>query len=131
MDHSCHKLLAGSVFPADEYPGVRWRCHFDIPSELLGPSGISINGFSLQRLGAEISVFFFKTSEIQGIIDGQNNLIDGKRLFNQVKSTQFGGLNRGLDVSVTGNDDHLRMGVVFFDLLERFNPIQSGHPNIQ
>ena len=50
---------------------------------------------------------------------------------NQIKGTELGGFNGCFDGAVPGDDDDLNVGVAFFNLLQCFDAIDSGHPDIQ
>ena len=65
------------------------------------------------------------------MLDGEQGLVDGERLLDEVEGAQFGGAHGGLDVAVAGNHDD--GGGIFAgaNLLERLESVHAGQPDVE
>ncbi len=94
---------------------------------MLSPT-ITLRG---RELFLEFAVFLPHLLGIDGVLDQDERLVDGERLFQEVVGAQLGGAHRGFDGAVAGDHDDLGSILELPDLLQSFQAIHSRQPDIE
>ena len=65
--------------------------------------------------------------------ENHRDLLDGQRLFEKIEGAQLGGLDRGFDGAMAGDDHHRRAKLEwdFLNARERFQTVHSRQPDVE
>ena len=84
MNGSCDQLFAGAVLTLDQHPRVGGGDGGDLFVEGLHGSAVAADGVFLDGFFAQIAVLLFQSPEVEGVVDGHDNLIYIEGFFDQV-----------------------------------------------
>ncbi|OQC18195.1 MAG: hypothetical protein BWX71_02868 [Deltaproteobacteria bacterium ADurb.Bin072] len=127
----CHQFLAGSVLAEDEHPRIRGRYPVDLLLELEYGRGAPDDLVVFFGLLLQEGVLFFQCPQVQGVVDGDDDLVEVERFFDEVQRTEAGGADGRLDGSMARHDDDREGIPVALDLLKGLQAVLAGHPDIE
>ncbi len=89
---------------------------------------MALGSASLRRsVGAQHLIFPQQTRMFQRALGADGKFVAGERLGDIVKRALLHGLDRGLDRSECGHEDHGQLGVDLADLREQLEPVHARH----
>ena len=102
-----HQLFSRAAFAVDENAAAGGRRQCQLLSQRLHGHAFADDAVLAPKLLTQHPVLRGELQLLDGMLQRQQSLIDGKRLFDKVIRSEFGGANRGFNRAVTGNhDDH-------------------------
>jgi hypothetical protein len=77
--------------------------------------------------------FQFEPALMRGVVEHRGDLLDAERFLDKIERAQLGGLHRGLDGPVAGDDDHLRAVLKrnLLDVRQRLQAVHALQPHIE
>ena len=129
VDGAGDEFLAGAGFAEDADAGFAGGDAIDLREEFRH-GGAGADEFVLAEAVAEFAVFVLEAGEFESIFDGEEKLIGGERLFEEIESAEAGGFDGHFDVGLAGdqNDGSLQAG--FFQFFEEFEAAFAGHDHV-
>src|SRR3954454_17196837 len=132
MNSPGNQFLARSTFSENQHAPIcirhqfellAQRFHRDAVSDDLGSTGILPKPLQFQ---VSASLFYC-------VLENQTDSVDRERFFDEIESSELGGLYCSLNVPVSGNHDHCgtRIGRQILDSRQRLKSINARHPNIK
>ncbi len=79
----------------------------------------------------ELDIFLLETLLPEGVLDGQEDLLQGKGLLEKIEGPEFGGLDGGFDGPVARDHHNLRIFFARLDLLQDLEAAHFREPNVQ
>ena len=131
VDGMGHQFLPRARLAVDQHAAVGRRHELNLLAQRLHRNAFAFDHAARRELLLELTVFLLHLPGIDGILDQDEGLVDRERLFEEVVGAQFGGAHRGFDGAVAG--DHDDFGSIFeiANLLQRFEAVHSGQPDIE
>ena len=102
VDGAGHEFLAGAGFAEDADASFAGGNALDLREEFCH-GGAGADKFVLAEAVAEFAIFVLEAREAQRVFDGDEQLIGGERLFQEIERAEAGGLHRHFDVGLAGN----------------------------
>ena len=79
----------------------------------------------------QVDILAMQFLRFDRVLDQDQSLFEGKRFFQEVVGAQLGGAHRGLDRSVAGDHDDFGRIVELANLLQSFEAVHAGKPDIE
>jgi hypothetical protein len=100
-----NQLLAGAGLAEDADAGLARGDTVDLRHHFAhGFAGV--DDLVLADALAELAVLIFEALEFEGVVDGEEKLVGGERLFEEVDGAQARGAYRHLDIRLAGDHHH-------------------------
>ncbi len=131
MDEAGDELLARAVFAGDEDAagGGGGLLHV-LTQPQYGRAGPHQMILELEPL-PELKVLLFQPELLQGVLDGQDDLLQGQGLFQKVEGPQLDGLDGRLHRAVAGDHHHLGMVFQVLDFPQHLQAAHPGQPDVE
>lgn len=124
-----HEFLAGACFAKDADAGFAGGNALDLREEFFH-GGAGADEFVLAEPVSEFAVFVFEAGEAQRVFDGDQQLIGGERLFEEIESAKARGLHGHFDIGLAGDQDDGGLQAGFFQFFEEFEAAFTGHDHV-
>ena len=127
-----HQLLAGSAFAVDEHAAVGGRHQRQLLADGLHGDAFADDGVA-RRGHREAPQLDRHAALFNRILDDNDDLFNGERLFKEIEGAHFRRADRGFDGGVAGDHDHGRpFGLrTLLDAVEHVHAVESGHPDVE
>ncbi len=123
-------LLAAAVLAGDEHARRRWRRAADLLLEFVHHLAVADEDLFEREVLTQIADLLPQPAVVEGVIDGEQNALEGERLLQKIVGTEARGLHRGFDAAVAGDhDDGRRAGVA--QPFEHGQSVDAGKPEVE
>src|SRR6185312_10374031 len=126
-----HELLPRAVLSGDEHASGRGRDLLDALDHLLHRPARADDLILRVHLGLEPYVLAGEVNVLQGVAQREQDAVGVEGLFQEIVRAELGGLDRGLDRSMTRNHHDLRVRVELAQLPQRLEPVHPLHLHVQ
>ncbi len=131
MQPARQAFLADPGFPMQQQRRRPRREFFQLAAHRLHRGAAADRLARPGQLRAQAGVFLAQAAGFQGAVDGQQQLGQGNRFFDEIPGAQARRLDRGLDGAVAGHDHHRKIQPRPGPAFEQAQAVLAGHPDIQ
>ncbi len=131
MQGASHQLFSRSAFSVNQDTPGRRSGKRNLLPQRPDRHAVSVQLGASAKLFPEAAVLQFKPVNFKGIFDNQNNFLERKRFFDEIKRTQLRGPHRCFDAGVPGNHHHHRRHAVLTHAFECCKAIDSIEPHVE
>jgi hypothetical protein len=131
MDLPRDELLAGAVLAGDQHPAVGRRRLRDLLLQALDRIGRAEDLVGTQCVCAEALVLVGEPAHLERVLDGEEDLLGGERLLDEVERPEPRRAHRGLDRAVPTHHDDGQLGPARPRLLEHRHAVATGHRDVE
>ena len=103
----------------------------DLLAQRLHRNAVADDDAARLELLLVFQVFAAQPLGLDGVLQDDQSPLDGQRLLQKIEGAQLGGPHRGLDVAVSGDHDDLRMVFDLDQLLQGFEAVDAGQPDVE
>jgi hypothetical protein len=129
VDGAGDELFASTGFAEDTNAGLTGGNAVDLRAQLFH-SWAFTDQFVLTETMAEFAIFVLEAREAESIVDGDEQLVGGKGLFEKIERTQFCGANGHFNIGLAGDEDYRSFYSSGFEILQKIETAFSGHDDI-
>ena len=115
----------------DEHAPVGWGHESNLLSQRFHGHAVADNHVAGEQLLLQVRYFAAQLPRGHGVADQDQQFVDRERLFQEVVGAKLGGADRCLNGGVPGDHDDFGRRFEFADLLEDFQTVGSGQPNVE
>ncbi len=105
-----HQFLAGAAFAVDQHASVGGGHQRQLLPQRLHGNAFADDLQLAPPVFLQALHFQLELALLQRVLHHHRDFFDGQRLFQKIEGAQLGGLHRGFDGAVAGNDHHHRAG---------------------
>ncbi len=131
VDGACDQLLAATRLAEDQHPAVGRRHQLDLLAQRLDRDALAGDRDAGIELAVKLLVLLAQPPRIDRILYQDEGAVERQRLLEKVEGAELGRAHRSLDRAVAGDDDDLRLAIERVNLLQHFEAIAVGKPDIQ
>ena len=131
MEEAGDQLLARPALAGDEDPAVGRRGFLDLAPQLLDRGAFADQVEAGLDPLAELDVLLLELLLAERVLDGQDDLLQRERLFEEIERAELGGRDGRLDGPVAGDDHDLRALVRGPDPLQDVEAVHLGEPDVE
>ena len=129
MQRAGDEFLAGAGFAIDANAGLAGR-------DALNLRHHASHGFPLEDkcvladAGAQVLIFGFKASELEGVFNGDEKLFSGERLLQKIQSAEACGTDSHFDVGLAAHHDDRSGDPGGLQIFKQGKPVAAGHNHV-
>src|SRR5439155_972923 len=131
MDRAGHELLAGAVFSGDQHAGLRGRDLLDPLDHLLDRLARADDLVLGMHLRLEAHVLALQVHVLKRVAKREQDAIGVQRFLEKIVGAELRGFDGGLNGAVTGDHDHLGVGIELAQLAQRLETVHPLHFHVQ
>ena len=133
VDQSCCGFLSRAGRTRNQHPAVCRSHARNHRPQLLSGRRRADHPIWQHGLCPKMPIFTAKVRRLQRAFDQQEKAIRLERFFKKIVGAALDRTHRCLDVSVSGNHNHRKVGIQILDDIEQFKPVEPAtlHPDIK